>query len=80
MCEEKCIALLSDFDNDLIDVSRQPLNDRVATLEYPFSAMVASKNVSFREAADIFNFFKDYADRDPAAFCKTTMSKSKLSH
>ena len=41
--------------------------------------MVASKNVSFRGAADIFNFFKDYADRDPAAFRKATMSKSKLS-
>ena len=79
ICEEKCIAVLSDLDNELIDASRQPLNDRVATLEYPFSAMVASKNVSFRGAADIFNFFKDYADRDPAAFCKVTMSKSNLS-
>ena len=79
ICKEKCIPVLTDLDNDLIDASRQPLNDRVATLEYPSSAMIANKNVSFRGAADLFNFFKDYADRDPAAVRKATMSKSKLS-
>ena len=79
MCEEKCIAVLSDLDNDLVDASRHPLNDLVATLEYGFPAMVASKNFSFRGAADIFNFSKDYAYRDPAAFRKATMSKSKWS-